>query len=79
MFLLYTVSVLCRSCRFVKTPNPNPLANDNLNLVLDNDELGMIIRHDDEHWWNNCNYKVTRNAVSDMFAHISFDNKEFSL
>jgi hypothetical protein len=47
--------------------------------VLDNDEIGMIINHEHECWWINSNTKIARNAVSDMYAYISYENKEFSL
>lgn len=39
----------------------------------------MIINHEHDQWWNNSHYKLSRNAVSDMYAYISYDNKEFSL
>jgi hypothetical protein len=29
--------------------------------------------------WNFCDRRVTRNAISSMYAHISFGNKNFSL
>ena len=79
MFLLYTVSVLSRSCCFVRGSAPNPLANDSLNYVLDDDELAMIINHDNQLIWEQCDLKVTRNAVAAMYAHMSFENKEFSV
>ena len=78
MFLLYTISKLSRSCKFVKTEKPNPFANDNLYFVLDKDEIDMIINHEHEHWWSS-SLKLSRNAVSDMYAYISYENKEFSL
>lgn len=79
LFLAYTVSNLIRSCRFVKTQTPNPFANDNLNFALDGLEMDLIINHEHEQWWNYCMHKVSRNAIAEMFAHISFENKEFSL
>lgn len=78
MFLLYTVSKLSRSCQFVKDCGPNQYANDGLNFQLDNDEIGMIVAHDYAPMWDLCENKVVRNAVAEMYAHISFENKEFS-
>ena len=78
MFLLYTVSRLSRSCVFVKDVAVNPLANDKLNFMLDQDEVSMIINHENPNIWRYCDRKVTRNAVAQMFAHISFNNKGFS-
>ncbi len=46
MFLLYTVSKLSRSCLFVKDAGVNPLANDKLKFTLDDDEVSMIINHE---------------------------------
>jgi hypothetical protein len=51
MFLLYTVSILARSCVFVKIQTKNPYALDELNFVLEQDEIQMIINHPHEHWW----------------------------
>jgi len=39
----------------------------------------MIIDHENNQIWEVCGHKVTRNAIADMYAHISFENKEFSL
>jgi hypothetical protein len=39
----------------------------------------MITNHDNLAWWFHCDKKVTRNAVANMYAHMSFQNKEFSL
>ena len=72
MFLLYTVSKLSRSCRFVKDSGPNYLANDSLNFQLDEEEIMMIINHENPLIWQNCDYKLTRNAIADMYAHVSF-------
>jgi hypothetical protein len=63
----------------VKVSTPNPFAIDNLNFILDSDEMGMLINHEHDAWWNNCSQKVSRNAIAEMFAHISYENKEFSL
>ncbi len=79
MFLLYTVSKLSRSCIFVKEAGVNPLANDNLKYNLDDDEVSMIINFESPLIWSLCDRKVTRNAVADMYAHMSFANKQFSL
>jgi hypothetical protein len=79
MFLLYTVSILARSCLFVKSENKSPLANDDLNYMLEQEEMTMLIEHDHENWWLNCQNKLPRNAVANMYAHIAFENKEFSL
>jgi len=79
MFLLHTVSKLSRSCVFVKDEAVNPLANDKLNFSLDTDEVNMIINYESLQIWRQCDRKVTRNAVSQMYAHMSFNNKNFSL
>jgi hypothetical protein len=79
MFMLYTISRLSRSCMFVKDIAANPLANDKLNFSLDNDELVMIINHESPMIWSFCDKKVTRNAVANMYAHMSYKNKNFSL
>jgi hypothetical protein len=78
-FLLYSVSVLTRSCMFVKVQQKSPFANDDLLHVLDSDEIAMLINHSHEQWWNNCEVKISRNAIALMYAHICFENKEFSL
>lgn len=52
MFLLFTVSKLSRSCIFVKDSAPSNLANDNLNFMLDDDELAMIINHENSKLWD---------------------------
>jgi hypothetical protein len=79
MFLLYTVSVLARSCEFTKD-TVSKLANDNLRYKLDPDEIGMIVQHQVKQLWQECERsKVVRNSMALMFAHISHDNKEFSL
>ena len=31
-----------------------------------------------DHLFANCSNKIGRNAVADMYAHISYENKEFS-
>lgn len=79
MFLVYTVSKLARSCQFAKDAPPSQFANDELNFKLDDDEIGMIISHERDQFWDLCDSKLVRNAVADMFAHISFENKDFSL
>jgi hypothetical protein len=80
MFLLYTVSKLSRSCLYVKDPLVvNPLANDKLNFSLDDNEVSMIINHENPMIWVFCDKKVTRNAVAQMYAHMSFNSKSFSL
>ena len=38
-FLIYTISILARSCKFVKTPSKSPFANDDINFLLEPDEL----------------------------------------
>lgn len=76
-FLLYTVAKLSRSCEFAK--EQGPLANDELRFKLPEDEIGMLINHQSPLLWEQCSTKVVRNAVADMLAHISFENKEFSL
>ena len=38
----------------------------------------MITNHKHDYWWNTSNNKVSRNAIADTLAHISFDNKEIS-
>lgn len=78
-FLAYTVSQLSRSCLFVKSQVPNPYALDNIQFVLDTDELMMVTNYKLDYWWNNSTLKVSRNAIADQLAHISFDNKEISL
>lgn len=78
-FLVYTVSKLARSCVFAKDSAPSQFSNDNLNFKLDDDEIGMIINHEKDQFWDLCDQKIVRNAVADMFAHISFENKDFSL
>ena len=39
----------------------------------------MITNHDNSAWWHYSDKKITRNAVADMYAHMSFQNNEFSL
>lgn len=63
----------------MKSQALNPYALDQLNFTLDNDELTMIINHKHDQWWNYSSNRVSRNAIAEMLAHISFDNKEFSL
>ena len=63
---------------FVKSENKSPLSNDELNFVLEQDEMTMLIEHENENWWQNCQNKLPRNAIANMYAHISFENKEFS-
>jgi hypothetical protein len=62
----------------VRSTIPNPYALDSLNFILDPDELVMISNHKHDQWWNNSTNKLARNSIADMFAHISFDNKEIS-
>src|SRR3569833_371365 len=38
----------------------------------------MMINHQHPQWWENCDAKVSRNAVANMYAHVSFENKAFS-
>jgi hypothetical protein len=45
IFLLYTTSILAKSCVFVKSTNKSPYSNDDLNFVLDQDELTMVCNH----------------------------------
>jgi len=45
IFLIYTASVLVKSCVFVKTANKSPFANDSLCFVLDQNELTMLCDH----------------------------------
>ena len=54
MFLLYTVARLARSCCFVKDSPVSHGANDTLNFVLDSDEIAMIINHENELIWRQC-------------------------
>lgn len=79
IFLLYTVSKLSRSCLFQKDSGLNPCANDLINFQLDPDEINMLVAHDYQLMWDLCEHKVVRNAVADMYAHLSFENKEFSI
>lgn len=79
MFLLYTVSRLTRSCLFVKNQAVNPLANDKLGFILDDDELSMLINYESPFIWKFCDRKLTRNSVAQMYAHMAFNNKNFSL
>ena len=79
MFLLHTISKLSRSCMYVKDEAVNPLANDKLNFSLDADEINLIVNYDSPLIWKQCDRKVTRNAISQMYAHMSFNNKNFSL
>lgn len=79
IFLLYTVSKLSRSCLFQKDSGLNPCANDLINFQLDPDEINMLVAHDYQLMWDLCEHKVVRNAVADMYAHLSFENKEFSM
>ena len=79
MFLWYTVAVLSRSCEFTKDTELNQFANDNLRFKLEEDEIGMLINHKSPLVWEECKVKLVRNAIAEMFAHISFENKEFSL
>ena len=60
-------------------PMVNPLANDKLNFSLDDDEMSMIINHENPIFWAFCGKKVTRNAVAQMYAHMCFNRKSFSL
>ena len=46
VFLSYTIAVLARSCRFVKSQTPNPYALDELNIKPDNEEVRMLINTD---------------------------------
>jgi hypothetical protein len=78
-FLIYTISVLARSCVFIKGISKSPFADDDLNYMPDQDEFQMLLNHQNDLWWSNCVSKVPRNYVALMFAHISFENKEFSL
>jgi hypothetical protein len=78
IFLVYTVSILSRSCLFVKSSVANPYAwEGGANFILDREEMGLISNHRHPQWW--VPHRLSRNAVATMFAHISFDNKEFSL
>jgi hypothetical protein len=78
-FLIYIISLLSRSCIYVKQQEKNPYSNDDINYVPDNDELTMIINHSDPKWWDNCVSKVSRNAIAQMYGHMSFESKDFSL
>jgi hypothetical protein len=78
LILLYTVSKVSRSCLYVKDPLVvNLLANDKLNFSLDDDEVTMNINHENPMIWAFCDKKVTRNAVAQMYAHMSFNSKSF--
>lgn len=79
IFLLYTVSKLSRSCLFQKDTATNPCANDTINFQLDTDEIDLLVAHNHALIWDCCEMKIVRNAVAAMYAHLSFENKEFSL
>ena len=76
---MYTVSILARSSVFVKGGTASPFANDDINYLPDAEEFSMILNHSHDFWWSNCTQKVCRNSLALMFAHISFENKEFSV
>jgi hypothetical protein len=75
MFMIYTVSVLTRACLFSKEA-----AGQSTEVhQLDQDEISMLVSHESPLIWSLCEQKLVRNAVADMYAHIGFENKEFSL
>jgi len=78
LFLVHAISYLSRSCSFVRSSTMNPHAIDSLNFILDPDEIVMINSYKNEQWWYYSQFKVSRNAIADMLAHISYDNKEIS-
>mmetsp|Transcript_8863 Transcript_8863/g.8252 ORF Transcript_8863/g.8252 Transcript_8863/m.8252 type:complete len:105 (+) Transcript_8863:6642-6956(+) len=47
-FIIYTISLLSRSCLFIKGVEKNPFSNDDLNFVPDQDELSLLTSHQNE-------------------------------
>jgi hypothetical protein len=87
-FLVHAISVLARSCEYVK-PNqgggvvPGRLSPFSLGGThqLDQDELDMLINELGNRNWlhqQGADYPLFKNSLSQMYAHISFDNPQFS-
>jgi len=49
-----------------------------LNFVPGKEEMELLLSHKNIKWWANDLSKLARNAIAIMFAHISFENREFS-
>jgi hypothetical protein len=62
----------------VKTQQQSIFSLDQLNYLPDNEEIELLMTYSNIKWWDQTYPKVARNAVANMFAHISLENKEFS-
>jgi len=67
IFILYTISLLSRSCLFIKGIENNPYSSDDLNYIPDSEELALLQSYQNDQWWINCESKVARNSVAKMF------------
>jgi hypothetical protein len=75
------ISNLTRSCSLVKQQNNESkslFALDNLNFVPKKEEMELLQSHKNIKWWYVDYSKLMRNSIAIMFAHISYQNWEFS-
>lgn len=84
-FLIVTISNLSRSCSLVKQAGataggPQSIFSlDSLNYIPDKEEIELLQSQNNRKWWSPDHSKLVRNSVALMFAHISTDNREFSV
>jgi hypothetical protein len=64
LFLIKTISTLCKSCIFVKTSSTNPYQMDSLNFKLENEEMGLVTDFNCQQFWMNNSHKLTRNSLA---------------
>lgn len=62
----------------MKTQQQSIFSLDQLNYLPDNEEIELMMTYTNIKWWDQYYPKVARNAVANMFSHISLENKEFS-
>jgi hypothetical protein len=51
---------------------------DTLFFVPEKEEIELLQSHKNVRWWSSNFGKLARNSIAIMFAHISFENKEFT-
>lgn len=84
IFLAHTVSLLVRSCLFVKSQNKKFSASSAFAVGqyqgLDKTEYDLIVNEMHNRQWligKSAESRVFKNSLATMYAHISYNNREF--
>ena len=82
VFLVTAISNLARSCTLVmksETDQESSFALDQLCFVPSKEEIELLQSFTNQRWWQREFCNLARNAVAVMFAHLSVNNREYSM